>query len=215
MAAEDKISFGVITKKVTAGDVGPSANATVSPGSAMTIPFVQYDEYGDIIGAVDRTLTLNSNILDSADIMTSFSGATNAKVPGAALVNTQLGTKEPTQKRASWNSGDNCYYRKCGYTCFIHCSNEQAEYVVKTLPAGYRPTAEVTLSGWCLNESSGGYYPVVGVIKTDGTWNYLTAMTEFAMKSEYYIYNPDTGTNRLKNFKVWLAGAWATNTNGA
>lgn len=210
MAAEDNIIFD--QEKITAGNTGPSANATISPGSSMIVPFITYDKYGNITQIANRSITLNSNILDSSDIVTSFSSPTNTKVPGAKLVYDQLAGKEPTQKRGQWNSGDTCYYTKCGYTCFLHCSNEKASSVVKTLSSPYRPKYQVTVSGWCLNNNTKGYYPCVGVINNNGTWSYLTAMTDLGMTSEYYIYNENT--NILSRFNLWLTGAWVTNTNG-
>lgn len=116
MAVDDKVILD--QEKIEAGNTGPSANATISPGSSMVIPFITYDKYGNIIQIANRSMTLNSNILDSSDIVTSFSSPVNTKVPGAKLVYDQLATKEPTQKRGQWNSGDSTYYVKCGYTCF-------------------------------------------------------------------------------------------------
>lgn len=211
MAAEDKIIFD--EEKITEGNTGPSANATISPGSSMVVPFITFDKYGNIVQIANRSMTLNSSILDSSDIVTSFSSPVNTKVPGAKLVYDQLATKEPIQKRGQWNSGDSTYYTKCGYTCFLHASNETASSVVKTLPSAYRPKYAVTVSGWCFNNNTNGYYPCIGSINNDGTWRYLTAMDTLGMSSEYYIYN--SGTNRLSRFNVWLTGAWATNTNGA
>ena len=128
---------------------------------------------------------------------------------------TTVNGKEPTQKRTQWNSGDSTYYTKCGYCCFLHAGNEAASSVVKTLASAYRPRYAVTVSGWCLNNSTKGFYPLVGMIMNDGTWNYLTAMNEMGMTTAYYIYNKDQGVNRLSRFNVWLTGAWATNVNGA
>ena len=213
MAAEDNIIFD--QEKITAGNTGPTANATISPGSSMIVPFITYDKYGNITQIANRSITLNSNILDSSDIVTSFSNPANTKVPGAKLVYDQLAGKEPTQKRGQWNSGDSAYYTKCGYTCFLHAANEAANQVVKTLSTAYRPRYEVTVSGWCLNNNTKGYYPCVGAIRNDGTWRYLTAMTDLGMTSEYYIYNKDEKINILSRFSLWLTGAWATNTNGA
>lgn len=73
---------------LTAGNRGPTGNLTVSPGGRFTVPQIYYDAYGHITSsAANRTLTLNSNILDTSDILTSLSGVTsNAKVLGAKLV---------------------------------------------------------------------------------------------------------------------------------
>lgn len=73
---------------VTAGNRGPTAAATVSPGGTFTVPQIYYDAYGHITSsASNRTITLNSSILDTEDILTSLSGVTsNTKVLGAKLV---------------------------------------------------------------------------------------------------------------------------------
>lgn len=73
---------------VTAGNMGPTANATVSPGSTFSVPQIYYDAYGHVTpSATNRTMTLNSSILDTSDILTSLSGvSSNTKVLGAKLV---------------------------------------------------------------------------------------------------------------------------------
>ena len=97
--------------------------------------------------------------------------------------------------------------------CCIHCVGETAENVIKTLPTSLRPIYEVSLSGWCENESNGTYYSCIARLKKDGTWGYVSAFTAFSGDNLYYIYN-QSGTNRLKNFLLWLSGAWATSYNG-
>lgn len=76
------------TNSVTAGYRGPAGNGTLSPGLKFTVPQIYYDAYGHVTSsAVNRTLTLNSNILDTSDILTTLSGVTsNTKVLGAKLV---------------------------------------------------------------------------------------------------------------------------------
>ena len=73
---------------LTAGNRGPTANSTVSPGSTFTVPQIYYDAYGHVTSsATNRTMTLNSSILDTSDILTSLSGvSSNTKVLGAKLV---------------------------------------------------------------------------------------------------------------------------------
>lgn len=80
--------IGHSNSAIAAGNRGPTANATVSPGNTFTVPQIYYDAYGHVTSsAVNRTLTLNSNILDTGDILTSLSGVTsNEKVLGAKLV---------------------------------------------------------------------------------------------------------------------------------
>ena len=73
---------------ITADNRGPTGDATVSPGSGFTVPQIYYDAYGHVTSsAVNRTLTIDSNILDTGDILTSLSGITsNEKVLGAKVV---------------------------------------------------------------------------------------------------------------------------------
>lgn len=113
------------------------------------------------------------------------------------------------------NRGNTTYLYKVGYSCFLHTGGTSASSVVSTLPANYRPSRAVTVSGWCRNISNGRYYPCMGLINTNGTWSYLTALTSLNTdESTYFIYNASDGTNRLANFSVWIHGAWATNING-
>lgn len=104
------------SNSITAGNKGPTANATVSPGSTFTVPQIYYDAYGHVTSsATNRTMTLNSSILDTSDILTSLSGVTsNTKVLGAKLVadainnlnsqvstlNTNLNKKQNTLSRS-------------------------------------------------------------------------------------------------------------------
>ena len=118
--------------------------------------------------------------------------------------------KEPVQKKA--NSG--CYYKN-GYDCFLHAADENAEDIIKNLPAAYRPRKAVTLSGWCYNENSSGWYPCIAGLRADGTWAYVSAINELGVAVPYYIYNTDQDVDRRAYFRLWLTGAWATNVNGA
>lgn len=118
--------------------------------------------------------------------------------------------KEPKQERT--NSG--CYYKN-GYSCFLHAADENAEDIIKNLPAAYRPRKAVTLSGWCYNENSSGWYPCIAGLRADGTWAYVSAINELGAAVPYYIYNTGQGVDRRAYFRLWLTGAWATNVNGA
>lgn len=118
--------------------------------------------------------------------------------------------KEPKQERT--NSG--CYYKN-GYSCFLHAADENAEDIIKNLPAAYRPKKAVTLSGWCYNENSTGWYPCIAGLRADGTWAYVSAINELGAAVPYYIYNTGQGVDRRAYFRLWLTGAWATNVNGA
>ena len=103
------------SSSITAGNRGPTANATVSPGSTFSVPQIYYDAYGHVTSsATNRTMTLNSSILDTSDILKSLSGVTsNEKVLGAKLVadaiiniNSQISTlNSKLPKAASYTSG--------------------------------------------------------------------------------------------------------------
>ena len=56
---------------VTAGNVGPSANATLVYGGTFTVPYIQYDEHGRVISGTTRTMTMPS--ADSSSV-TNISG---------------------------------------------------------------------------------------------------------------------------------------------
>lgn len=179
---------------VTAGNAGPTANATISPGGSFVVPYIAYNAQGHITGRTNRTMTLSS----------------------------ELGNFEPVQKRTSYNPGDSFYMYKNGYSCFLHAAAEPASSLKSPLPSAYIPTAEVTLCGWCYNVSSNGLYPCIALINNRGIVVYISAMTTFGMKNQdiYYIYHADraTGsvfTDRRSNFTLWLTGAWNTSVNGA
>lgn len=121
----------------------------------------------------------------------------------------EIDNKEPKQERT--NSG--CYYKN-GYSCFLHAADENAEDIIKNLPAAYRPRKAVTLSGWCYNENSSGWYPCIAGLRADGTWAYVSAINELGAAVPYYIYNADQEVDRRSYFRLWLTGAWATNVNG-
>lgn len=109
----------------------------------------------------------------------------------------------------------NSVYYKNGYSCFLHANNDPASDVIINLSENYRPRSGAVVSGWCRNDNTGGYYPCVGVIQADGTWQYLSALEELGATTPYYIYNPSQSIDRRSRFHVWLTGAWSTNTNGS
>ncbi len=122
----------------------------------------------------------------------------------------EIDGKEPTQKRG----GSGCY-RKSGYECILQAADVPAKDVVKTLTTAYRPISEpATVTGWCKNNNTGGYYPCVGRINTNGKFQYLSALNELGQTTPYYIYSEALGENVLSRFNVWLTGTWLTATNG-
>ena len=75
-----------------------------------------------------------------------------------------MSDKEPMQKRTQL---DNIFYKN-GYDCHLHCASDNAEDVIITLPAAYRPRSAATVAGFCLNESSNGFYPCIASVLSDG-----------------------------------------------
>ena len=122
----------------------------------------------------------------------------------------EIDGKEPTQKRG----GSGCY-RKSGYECILQAADVPAKDIVKALDAAYRPVGKpATVTGWCKNNNTEGYYPCLGRINTDGKFQYLSALNELGQTTPYYIYSEALGENVLSRFNVWLSGAWMTNVNG-
>ena len=158
-----------------------------------------------LVNAVNE---LFNKIGDLADLDTTK----KTNVVGAINeINAGLSDKEPTQKRTTLDS----IYYKNGYDCHLHCASDNAEDVIVTLPTAYRPRSAATVAGFCENISSGGFYPCIGSVLSDGTWLYVSALTELGQSTLYYIYNQSQSVDRRSNFKVWLAGSWSTNTNGS
>lgn len=149
--------IGHSNSAITAGNKGPTANATVSPGSTFSVPQIYYDAYGHITSsATNRTMTLNSSILDTGDILTSLSGVTsNEKVLGAKLVadaintlNTQVSTLNSKMVDTGWIRASqqyHFYYRKVANIVWVWCFSTD-EYEISgtnknlfTLPEDFRP----------------------------------------------------------------------------
>lgn len=127
-----------------------------------------------------------------------------------AELSDDIDKKEPTQKRG----GSDCY-RKSGYECILQAADVPAKDIVKTLGTAYRPVGKpATVTGWCKNNNTEGYYPCVGRINTDGKFRYLSALNQLGQTTPYYIYSEALDENVLSRFNVWLTGTWLTATNG-
>lgn len=75
------------SNSVSASNAGPSSTSTLSPGGKVSVPYVAYDAQGHITSSANRTITLNSNILDTGDIISALASASNnTKVLGAKVV---------------------------------------------------------------------------------------------------------------------------------
>lgn len=172
----------------------------------------------DSSDVVNNCLTTESGfVLDARqgkaldDKITELNGNISGLKTDISSLQTSVNTKEPTQKRTTLDS----IYYKNGYDCHLHCASDNAEDVIITLPAAYRPRSVATVAGFCENISSGGFYPCIGSVLSDGTWSYVSALNELGQSTPYYIYNKIQSIDRRSNFRLWLGGSWSTNTNGA
>ena len=153
---------------------------------------VEMDDGTTLEQKVTSLNSLISQKIDSSDVvnncLTTESGFVLDARQGKALDDkiTELnGTKEPTQKRTTLDS----IYYKNGYDCHLHCASDNAKDVIITLPSAYRPRSAATVAGFCENISSGGFYPCIGSVLSDGTWAYVSAINELGQSTPYYIYN--------------------------
>lgn len=75
---------------ITAGNVGPSANATPSFGNTFNVPYIVYNSTGHVTSVANRTVKIPSipnNVLTTSQILTSLSGvSSNSYVLGAKVV---------------------------------------------------------------------------------------------------------------------------------
>lgn len=177
----------------------------------------EYTQTGSDFGAgqMNATNQAVNESCDKADVIDDMddiiSNKSSGKIAGALAVSELNTRKEPIQNRGNRNG----YYYKAGYNCFMHITDALASSAVTALASALRPISAVSVSGMCRNISTGNYYPCVGSIAANGTWNYLSAMESIGADSVYYIYSASNSIDRRSNFRVWLTGAWATNTNGA
>lgn len=75
------------SNSVSASNAGPSSTSTLSPGGKVSVPYVAYNAQGHITSSANRTITLNSNILDTGDIISALASASNnTTVLGAKVV---------------------------------------------------------------------------------------------------------------------------------
>ena len=215
--------FGKIQKWFA--DLGTAAfqgvsNALTQTTSGYVLDARQGKTLADRIGTLSSLLTTAKTSLVNAvnelfnkiGDLTDLDTTEKTNVVGAINeINADLSDKEPTQKRTTLNS----IYYKDGYDCHLHCASDNAEDVIITLLAAYRPRSAATVAGFCVNESSNGFYPCIASVLSDGTWAYVSAINELGQSPPYYIYNQSQSIDRRKNFKLWLGGSWATNTNGS
>ena len=69
--SSNKFSLATV---VTAGNAGPTANASPAFGGSFTVPYITYDAYGRVTGRTNRTITLpaDANIMAASHFTTSF-----------------------------------------------------------------------------------------------------------------------------------------------
>jgi len=137
--------IGHSNSAITAGNRGPTANATISPGSTFSVPQIYYDAYGHVTSsATNRTMTLNSSILDTSDILTSLSSATNnTKVLGAKLVADAINDLNSQVSTLNTNLSNDIQRRT---QCNFDMSNVIC--VSDSFGEGYNPDGAATVP-WC------------------------------------------------------------------
>ena len=62
---------------VTAGNAGPSANATLAYSGTFTVPYITYDAYGRVTGRTNRTMTMPAAPSGGSDTCANFACWTN------------------------------------------------------------------------------------------------------------------------------------------
>ena len=69
--SSNKFSLATV---VTAGNAGPTANASPAFGGSFTVPYITYDAYGRITGRTNRTITLpaDANRMFASHFSSSF-----------------------------------------------------------------------------------------------------------------------------------------------
>lgn len=214
--------FGKIRKWFA--DLGTAAfqgvsNVLTQTSSGYVLDARQGKALSDRIGTLSSILTTaKTSLVDAVNELFNKIGdlddlgtTEKSDVVGAINeINASLSNKEPAQKRG----GSGCY-RKSGYECILQAADVPAKDIVKTLDAAYRPVGEpATVTGWCKNNNTGGFYPCVGRINTNGKFQYLSALNELGQTTPYYIYSEAAGENVLSRFNVWLTGTWITSVNG-
>lgn len=81
------------TSGVTAGNYGPSANATASHGGKITVPYVTVDTYGRITACKNITYTLPSDNNSDEKVKNELKTTTKAYVTGTTSATTSTGTQ--------------------------------------------------------------------------------------------------------------------------
>lgn len=81
------VSLGTV---VTAGNGGPTANATLSYGGTFTVPYFTYDAYGRITGRTNRTMTMPAkfsvtSVSGNAGTATKLATARTITIPAAMI----------------------------------------------------------------------------------------------------------------------------------
>ena len=64
---------------VTAGNAGPSANATLTYSGTFTVPYITYDAYGRVTGRTNMTMTMPAAPSGGTATALSYKYATNSK----------------------------------------------------------------------------------------------------------------------------------------
>ena len=93
---------------VTAGNAGPTANATLAYSGTFTVPYITYDAYGRVTGRTNRTMTMPA--ASSGGTASMLSGVTTAIKNYAAKGVGYGGMVITDSSRGSNDNGTPMYY---------------------------------------------------------------------------------------------------------
>lgn len=131
--ADDGTTISLATV-VTAGNGGPTANATLAYSGTFTVPYFTYDDYGRVTGVTNRTMTMPAA---TTAITGNAATATKLKTPRTISIviknayNSTAASKSYTASKAFDGSGNitltatSYYYysSNCSGDCSISCAN--------------------------------------------------------------------------------------------
>ena len=142
----NKLSLATV---VTAGNAGPTANASPAAGGTFTVPYITYDAYGRVTGRTNRTITLPA-------APTSVTTATKA----GAVTNITSAVKVSATSATTSKQG----------SCTVSTTSRQEDgdkiySMTVTLPSGgnwHWIKSGVSATTWSTGRSAGGTAISVG-----------------------------------------------------
>ncbi|MBR5574372.1 MAG: hypothetical protein IKW35_07760 [Paludibacteraceae bacterium] len=120
------VSLGTV---VTAGNGGPTANATLSYGGTFTVPYFTYDAYGRVTGRTNRTMTMptapttvSGNAGSATKLATARYITIYSKSGGYGNNLTMSRTSGVGNLRVSFDGSANVAIATCSGNCSSNCS---------------------------------------------------------------------------------------------